>query len=84
MNASFSLSSDALKVIAAEVASLLATERSDEPEPWIDTDGAAEHLACTRRRIYELANAKRIPFVRDGKRYLFRRSALDASLGVMA
>lgn len=68
--------------IAAQVAEMLGAT-SNEPEPWIDTDAAAEHLACTRRRIYDLATAGRIPYMRDGKRLLFRRSELDSSLGAM-
>jgi excisionase family DNA binding protein len=49
-------------------------------EPWIDVHGAAEHLACKRRRIYDLVEQGRIPHHRDGSRLLFRRSELDASL----
>ena len=50
------------------------------PEPWIDVQAAADHIACKRQRIYDLVHADRIPHHRDGSRLLFRRSELDAWL----
>lgn len=67
--------------IAAQVAEIIGATNAG-PEPWIDTDAAAEHLACNRRRIYDLANQGRIPFARDGRRMLFRRSQIDEALGL--
>ena len=46
-------------------------------ESWIGVNDAAEHLACKPRRIYDLVEADRIPYHRDGSRLLFRRSELD-------
>jgi excisionase family DNA binding protein len=45
--------------------------------PWLDVDGAAQHLACPRSRVYALVSARRIPHHRDGSRLLFRREELD-------
>jgi excisionase family DNA binding protein len=80
MNAALTLTPDALKAIAAEVAALIARERPNEPEPWIDAIAAAAHLSCDRRRIYDLKNQQRVPYVLDGRRLLFRRSDLDRFL----
>ena len=41
---------------------------------------AAEHLACKPQRIYDLVSQERLPFRRDGRRVLFRRSDLDEYL----
>jgi len=49
-----------------------------EAEPWINVRQAAEHLACTESRIYQLCSQREIPFCKDGSRSLFRRSELDA------
>lgn len=49
-------------------------------EPWVDADQAAEHLACNRRRIYDLVAQRAtngIPVRKEGGRLLFRRSELD-------
>jgi excisionase family DNA binding protein len=49
-------------------------------EPWIGVDEAAVHLACRPQRIYDLVSQRRLPFRRDGRRVLFRRSDLDGYL----
>src|SRR5256885_1664329 len=47
------------------------------PSPWLNVDGAAEHLACPVSRIYDLVQRRAVPVHRDGKRLLFKRSDLD-------
>ena len=55
----------------------LATSSDQQPQPWLNVDAAAEHLACARSRIYALVSARRIPFHKDGSRLLFNRDELD-------
>lgn len=63
---------------AAEIVLDRLAERG--PEPWIDVDDAAVHLACTRKRVYDLVAQRRVRVFRDGRRLLFRRSWLDEAL----
>jgi hypothetical protein len=56
---------------------------SPSTEAWLDVDGAARHLACDRRRIYDLVAGREsngFPVRRDGRRLLFRPSELDVWL----
>lgn len=66
-----------LDAIAERAAELLADRLAAETAPWLDVNGAADHLACAPSRIYALVSAKRIPHHRDGSRLLFRRAELD-------
>lgn len=75
--------------LAARAAAAAAPEsQAGGPEPWIGVDDAAAHLGCKPQRIYDLVNDPRrghgsdrpIPFRREGRRLLFRRSELDAWL----
>jgi len=52
--------------------------------PWLDADGAAEYLATSRDRIYDLVQLGKLKPHRDGRRLLFRRSELDAYLEASA
>ena len=69
-----------VEAVAVRVAEILADLHGSDPERWIGVAQAAEHLACGTSRVYSLVSAGRIPFVKDGSRVLFRRSALDAWL----
>ena len=69
--------------IADEAARRVEARQARSPEPWVNADRAAEHLACSRQRIYDLVYARSIsgiPFRKDGPRLLFRLSDLDAWL----
>lgn len=55
-----------------------AKGREVDAEPWYDVDGAAAHLACSRKRIYDLVSQGRLRAGRDGRRLVFRREWLDA------
>jgi excisionase family DNA binding protein len=54
----------------------MAAKRTGEIEGFVDVDGAAEFLACSKSRIYALVSARRIPHHRDGSRLLFDRGEL--------
>lgn len=68
-----------IEAIATRVAELIQPALG-APEPWIGVDEAAGHLACKPQRIYDLVSQRRLPFRRDGRRVLFRRSDLDGYL----
>jgi excisionase family DNA binding protein len=51
-------------------------------EAYVDAKRAAEHLACSTDAIYRGVRAGRIPYRKNGSRYLFRLSELDAGLEV--
>ena len=84
MNATFvqvlldALDDDALDTLAERLAPRL-TEPA-QTDGWLTVGEAAEYLRCPKSRVYSLVSARRIPFVKDGSRTLFRRSELDAWL----
>ena len=71
-------SPELIDVLADRVVDGLAQRIAPPPEPFLDTDQAAEYLACKRRRIQDLAERGILPTYRDGRRLLFRREDLDA------
>lgn len=64
----------------AKRAAVIATQLGPEAPPWLDTKGAAEHLACGTDRIHDLVQLGRLHPRRDGRRLLFRPADLDAYL----
>jgi excisionase family DNA binding protein len=74
---SLNLPPETVEAIAERAAELVA-ERQSAPDPdgFLDADGAAEFLACSKSRIYSLVSAGRIPVHRDGSRLLFHRAEL--------
>lgn len=73
---SIDLPDDVIEQIASRAAELVA-ERQVQVDTWLTVCEAADYLRCPKSRVYSLVSAKRIPFVKDGSRTLFRRSALD-------
>jgi excisionase family DNA binding protein len=69
------LSDDALDQLAERLSSRL--EAPAPPDAWLTTAEAAEYVRAPVSRIYSLVSARRVPFVKDGSRTLFRRSELD-------
>ena len=67
-----------VEAVAQRAAQLVVAQLAATDDSWLDVDGAARHLACGRRRIYDLHSQRRIPAHKDGSRLLFRRSELDA------
>jgi len=72
------LPDELLELLVARAAEQAAEIISARPEPWVDVETAAQHLACPKSRVYSLVSAGRIPVARDGSRLLFRLSELDA------
>jgi len=62
-----------IEAIAKRAAELV----EPQADVWLSVAEAADHLRCTRSRIYSLVSARRIPHHKDGSRVLFRRSELD-------
>lgn len=69
-----------IEAVAQRVASLLAEQIPNCPEPYFDVAQAAEYLAAKPRRIYELKAQGRLRHYQDGTRLLFRTEDLDAAL----
>jgi excisionase family DNA binding protein len=75
------ISEDDLDRLAEMLAPRLAGRLGQRaPAPWLNADQAAEHLACTRDRLYDLVQLGKLEPRRDGRRLLFRRADLDAYL----
>lgn len=66
--------------IAARAAELVAEHGGGSGDRWLTVEQAAEHMACSRQRIYDLASQGALVGGRDGSRRVFRRSELDAYL----
>ncbi|HUR86328.1 MAG TPA: helix-turn-helix domain-containing protein [Solirubrobacteraceae bacterium] len=75
-----SMPADVVEAVAQRAAELVVARLAASEDAWLDVEGAARHLACGRRRIYDLHSQRRIPAHKDGTRLLFRRSELDAYL----
>lgn len=78
---------DAPPALIAALASAVADElerrgatSSTPASPWLDVDEAAAYLRCARQRVYDLVSSGAIVPARDGRRLLFKRTALDSYL----
>lgn len=78
-NLALAIPVELIELIAQRAAAIVVEqlELDAQAEPWINVEGAAEHLACGTSRVYSLVSVRRIPHKRDGSRLLFRRSQLD-------
>jgi len=47
------------------------------PSPWMNVDQAADYLAWSKKRLYNLVSKAEIPHRKQGNRLLFNRSELD-------
>jgi hypothetical protein len=66
--------------IAERAAQLLADKPGVGPEPWLNVEQAAEHLAISASQLYSLCSARRtngIPVTKEGSRSYFKASELD-------
>ena len=78
------LEPDDLDRLAELQAPRLAGRLSEPVAPaWLNAEQAAEHLACSRGRLYDLVQVGKLEPRRDGRRLLFRRADLDAYLESM-
>lgn len=77
-----SLDERSLDILAEKLAPLLATRLGarEQASPWRNAEDAAGHLACSRDRLYDLVQLRKLEPSRDGRRLLFRRADLDAYL----
>jgi excisionase family DNA binding protein len=73
------LDDDALDALAQLLRPRLQVGVS-EPTRYLDAAAAADYLACSRKRIYELTERGALTPRRDGRRLLFRSYDLDAYL----
>jgi excisionase family DNA binding protein len=74
------LDDEALAVFADRLAPLLASRLNGRDEGWLNAEGAARYLACSRGRLYDLVQLGKLKPRWDGRRLLFRRADLDRYL----
>jgi excisionase family DNA binding protein len=66
---------------AAEIVlTRLCDQRLTPASPYLTVDEAADHLRCSRQRIYDLCSARRLTRYKDGRRLLVSRAELDEHL----
>jgi excisionase family DNA binding protein len=77
------LTPDQLDLLAERLAPRLLSRMAAAPTEhgaWLSTKQAAEYLACSRGRLYDLVQLRKLEPRRDGRRLLCKRSDLDAYL----
>jgi len=76
------LNDDALDALAEALFPRLAAKfgAHEGSTPWLSTEDAARHLACSRDRLYDLVQLGKLKPRRDGRRLLFKLADLDAYL----
>jgi len=76
------LNDDALDALAEALFPRLAAKLGahEGSTPWLSTEDAARHLACSRDRLYDLVQLGKLKPRRDGRRLLFKLADLDAYL----
>ena len=76
------LGPDDLAELADRLAPLLADRlgQTQGVSPWLNAEQAAEYLATSRGRLYDLVQLGRLEPRRDGRRLLFHRADLDRYL----
>lgn len=81
MRLAFDVPEEVVEAIAQRVAEIVLTQIGNTPsDPVLDVDEAAAYLRCKPQRIYDLKSLGRLEATKDGRRLLFRRSALDQYL----
>jgi excisionase family DNA binding protein len=76
-----SLDETSLDLLAELLAPRLASRLEPAPSsPWLDAAGAAEYLATSKDRVYDLVQLRKLTPHRDGRRLLFHRGDLDRYL----
>jgi excisionase family DNA binding protein len=72
---------DALDALADALAPRLVSSHTTlPPSPYLRPREAAEYLRCSLGRVRNLTSAGRLPVLRDGRRVLYERAALDRYL----
>lgn len=77
MTLELSLPDEFVDLVAARAAELLAAQSAEATSPWLNVDQAAEYLACSKQRIYDLCSERKVEFSKEGSRTLFRREWLN-------
>jgi excisionase family DNA binding protein len=74
------LTPDDLAELAARLAPYLPATEQAQPDRWLTTKQAAEHLGLTTNALHRMTAARTVPFEQDapGGKCWFKRSDLDA------
>ena len=71
------LDGDALDALAEKLAPRLAERLGAAGKRWLNAEEAAEYMCCTKGRLYDLVQLRKLDPRRDGRRLLFERTNLD-------
>ena len=72
---------DALaSALAVKIGVSTGTSTIGQPEPYLCVGKAADYIASSKQRIYDLNSQGRLRCVKDGSRLLTKRAWLDAYL----
>lgn len=74
------LTEEQLDAIAQRVAAINNQPKMSDDIGYLDAAGAAEYLATTKERIYDLVQLRKLRPRRDGRRLLFTRDDLESYL----
>jgi excisionase family DNA binding protein len=75
-NLNLPVPAELLEAIAQRAAEILRAGAQEE-DHWMTVEEAAEYVRCPKGRLYEHVSRDVVPYERDGRRLLFRRSELD-------
>jgi hypothetical protein len=82
MNAAIELPDTVLDEIAQRAVAILAAgSQQPTPEPWLNVEQAAAHLAISTSQFYTLCSQRQvggIPITKEGSRTYAKASELDA------
>ena len=79
-----------IEVVAKAVAAKLVVpttpvvEREAPESPYMTVPEAAAYLRCSRQRVDDLLSSRRLARVKEGRRTLVRRDAIEAYLRTVA
>ena len=69
-----------LEALEARITQSVLERLQTTASPWLNIEQAAEYLAWSKKRLYNLVAAKAIPHRKVGNRLLFHRGELDGWL----
>jgi len=79
MSTAIMLPDAVLEEIARRAAEIIG-EQPTTPEPWLNVEQAAEHLAISTSQLYTLCSQRHrngLPVTKEGSRSYFKASELD-------
>ncbi len=81
MSVAIELHEDVIETIAQRVTTIITAGQQRTPEPWLNVEQAAAHLAISTSQFYTLCSQRHrngIPVTKEGARTYAKASELDA------